>query len=47
MANVNFSQEEYGAVAGAALDAWRSGDRKDAATLNELASKMNKALSVS
>ena len=44
MASVNFSEKEYGAVAGAASDALRHRDMDDARTLNELASKMNKAL---
>lgn len=46
MASVNFSEKEYRAVAGAAMVALSSGERQYAVLLNELASKMNKALSV-
>lgn len=44
MASVNFSEKEYGAVIGAAITALRRGDRQDAVLLNEMASKMNLAL---
>lgn len=46
MASVNFSEKEYMAVASAAMDAYRHGDMQQAKALNELASKMNKTLSV-
>lgn len=44
MASVNFSEKEYEAVATAAYYALRKGDRDGASLLNELASKMNHAL---
>jgi hypothetical protein len=46
MASVNFSEKEYHAVAGAAMTAYQHRDLDDARALNELASKMNKALSI-
>lgn len=46
MASVNFSETEYMAVASGAMDAYRHGDMQQAKALNELASKMNKALSL-
>ena len=44
MASVNFSEKEYEAVCGAAMDAHRKGDLTNARLLNELASKMNHAI---
>lgn len=46
MASVNFSEKEAGAVAEAAVNALKNGYRDRAVQLNELASKMNKSLSV-
>ena len=45
MASVNVSQADFEAVAGAANDADRRGDREQALALDKLARKINAALS--
>lgn len=46
MPSVNFSEKEWRAVCGAAASAFRIQRKDDAVLLNELASKMNKSLSL-
>lgn len=45
MASINISEDDFNAVAGAAINAKRAGHIKDATALDKVARKMNAALS--